>query len=57
MCNINHPIFPCRICAKSVHEKDAAAQSDLCEISIHIKCNKLNHIWVWVGGQGVGLTL
>ena len=44
MCNINHPTFPCRICAKSVHEKDAAVQYDLCEISIHIKCNKLNYL-------------
>ena len=24
MCNINHPKFPCRICAKNVHGKDKA---------------------------------
>ena len=39
MCNINHPKFPCRICAKNVHDKDKAVQCDLCELCIHIKCN------------------
>ena len=32
MCNINYPKFPCRICAKNVHEKDKAVQRDLCEL-------------------------
>ena len=44
MCNINHPKFPCRICAKNVHGKDKAVQCDLCELWIHIKCNKLNYL-------------
>ena len=44
MCNINHPKFPCRICAKNVHGKDKAVQCDLCEIWIHIKCNKFNYL-------------
>ena len=44
MCNINHPKFPCRICAKNVHDKDKAAQCDLCELWIHINCNNLNYL-------------
>ena len=44
MCSINHPRFPCMICAKSVHDKDKAVQCDLCELWIHIKCNKLNYL-------------
>ena len=41
MCNIDHPKFPCMICAKNVHDKDKAVQCDLCELWIHIKCNNL----------------
>ena len=41
MCN--NPKFPCRICAKNVHDKDKAVQCDLCELWIHIKCNKFNY--------------
>ena len=44
MCNINHPKFPCKICAKNVQDKDKAVQYDLCEIWIHIKCNNLNYL-------------
>ena len=44
MCNINHPQFPCRICAKNVHDKDKAVQCDLCKLWIHIKCNNLNYL-------------
>ena len=44
MCNINHPKFPLRICAKNVHDKDKAVQCDLCELWIHIKFNKLNYL-------------
>ena len=44
MCNINHPKFPCRICAKNNHEKDKAVQDDLCELWIHITCNNLNNL-------------
>ena len=36
MCNINHPKFPCRICAKNVHDKDEAIKCDLCKLWIHI---------------------
>ena len=42
MCNINHPKFPCMISAKNVHDKNKAVQCDLCDLWIHIKCNKLN---------------
>ena len=44
MCNINHPKFPCKICAKNVQDKDKAVQCDLCELRIHIKCNNLNYL-------------
>ena len=44
MCNINHPKFPCKICAKMVHDKDKAVQCDLCELQIHIKCIYLNYL-------------
>ena len=42
--NINHSNFPCRICEKSVHDKDKADQCGLCEFWIYIKCNKLNYL-------------
>ena len=44
MRNINHPKFPCKICAKNVQDKDKAVQCDLCELWIHIKFNKLNYL-------------
>ena len=44
MCNINHSKFPCRICAKIVHDKDKAVQCDLSELWIYIKCNNLNYL-------------
>ena len=43
MCNIDHPKFPCRICAKNVHDKDKAVQCDLCELWIHI-----NYIFILI---------
>ena len=44
MCNINHPKFPCKICAKNVQDKDKAVQCDLWELWIHIKCNNFNYL-------------
>ena len=44
MRNINHPKFPGKICAKSVHEKDKATQCDRREFWIHIKCNNLDYL-------------
>ena len=44
MCNITYPKFPCRICEKNVSDKDKAVQCDLCELSVHIKCNNLNYL-------------
>ena len=40
----NNPKIPCRNCAKNIHHKDKAAQCDLCEHWIHIKCNNLNYL-------------
>ena len=44
MCNISHPEFWFRICAKNVYDKDKAVQCDLCELWIHIKWNNLNYL-------------
>ena len=44
LCNINHPKFPCKICAKNVQDKDEAIQCNICELWIHIKCNNLNYL-------------
>ena len=44
LCNINHPKFPCKICAKNVQDKDKAVQCNVCELWIHIKCNNVNYL-------------
>ena len=44
MCNINHPKFSCKICAKNFQDKDKAVPCDLCELWNYIKCNKLNYL-------------
>ena len=59
MCNINHPKFPCKICAKNIQDKDKSVQCDLYELWIHIKCNNFNYLdyryyqncdesWFWI---------
>ena len=45
MCNVNYPEFPCRICAKNVHEKDKAVQCDLCKFWIHIMTLEYEYIF------------
>ena len=45
MCNINHPKFPSKICAKNVRDKDKAVPCDLCELCIRIKCSNLNYLY------------
>ena len=38
-------IFPsCNICEKIISDKDDAIQCGICQVWIHLKCNKLNHI-------------
>ena len=38
-------VFPSsNICEKSVSDKDDAVQCNICQVWIHLKCNKLNHI-------------
>ena len=32
MCNTNYAKLPCRICARNTHDKDKAAQFDVCEL-------------------------
>ena len=41
--NTDNHKFPCRICAKSVYDKNKDL-CDLCELLIHINCNKLRRI-------------
>ena len=36
------PKFPCKICSKSVAKTHKAVCCDLCNIWVHIKCNKIN---------------
>ena len=37
-------VFPCKICNSNIKDTDSAAQCDICQFWIHIKCNNLNHI-------------
>ena len=34
--------FPCEICTKAVASNHKAIQCDICDIWVHIKCNKIN---------------
>ena len=36
--------FPCKICNTNINSTDSAAQYDICQFWIHMKCNNLNHI-------------
>ena len=44
--NINkgEPIFPCKLCPKSVTDNDNAILCDLCQTWVLIKCNHLNYM-------------
>ena len=42
--NANNIVYPCKICHVNVNNKGSAAQCDICQSWVHIKCNKLNHI-------------
>ena len=42
--NVNNIVYPCKICHVNVNYKDPAAQSDVCQPWVYIKCNKFNHI-------------
>ena len=37
-------VYPCKICHENINNKDSAAQCDICQSCVHIKCNKLNRI-------------
>ena len=41
---IRNIVFPCNIYEKSANDKDDAIQRDICQVWIHLICNKLNHI-------------
>ena len=36
--------IPCKICNTNIKNTDIAAQCDICQFWIHMKCNNLNHI-------------
>ena len=40
----NIVFLSCNICEKSVSDKDDVIQCDVCQVWIHLKCNKLNYI-------------
>ena len=42
--NVNNIVYPCEICHININNKDSAAQCDICQSWVHVKCNKLNHI-------------
>ena len=41
--NVNNILCPCEICHVNINNKDFAAQCDICQSWVHVKCNKLNH--------------
>lgn len=45
--NPNNPKFPCKICAKNVHNKDKTVQYHPREIWIYIKCIIFNYLNYW----------
>ena len=36
--------FPCKICNTKINDTDSAAQCDISQFWIYMKCNNLNHI-------------
>ena len=42
--NVNNIVYLCKICHVNVTKKDFAAQRDLRQSWVHMKCYKLNHI-------------
>ena len=43
--NVNIIVYPCKICHVNVNnKKESAAQCDICQSWVHMKCNKLNQI-------------
>ena len=38
------PVFPCKLCPKTVTECDNAILCDLCQSWVHIKCSHLNYM-------------
>ena len=41
---VNNIVYHCKICYVNVNNKDYAAQCNICQSWVYIKCNKLNHI-------------
>ena len=37
-------IFLCKICNTNIKDTDSAAQCEICQFWIHMKCSNLNHI-------------
>ena len=41
---VNNIVYYCKICHVNVNNKESAAQCNICQSWVYIKCNKLNHI-------------
>ena len=41
---INNIVYPCKICHINVDNEHSAAQCDICQSWVHMKCNKPNQI-------------
>ena len=39
----SNTVFPCNICNTNTKDTDSAAQCDICQFWIHMKCNNVNH--------------
>ena len=42
--NINNIVYPCEICHININNKNSAAQCDICQSWVHVKCNKFKHV-------------
>ena len=40
----SNTVFPGKICTTNIKDTDSAAQCDISQFWIHMKCNNLNHI-------------
>ena len=37
-------VSPYKICSKNISDKDAACQCNICQVCLHLRCNKLNPV-------------
>ena len=44
ICSNSNTVYPCKICNTKIKDTDSAAQWDICQFWIHMKCKNLNYI-------------